>query len=81
MTASLTLTITVDNVYDGDTITTTSTETVAFPEPGEDLEDWAADELLPFTGTGRPDGDAYFLTITACAERPDLVGRTFEWGV
>lgn len=73
----------VDNVYeDGDKVRVEFDEQVPpFPEAGDDVDEWAEDNLFPLTGTGRPDGDAgYFLKITRCDEQPDLVGREFEWG-
>lgn len=73
--------VTIDNVYDDETITNEYMRNVEVPQDDEDLDDWAYDELFPLTGTGREDGEAgYFLKITACSERPDLVGREFEWG-
>lgn len=79
----ITIEFTVDNVYADGTVTRDYVEPVEPPAPGDDdLEDWAEDVLFPFTGTGRTEGDAgYFLKITACERRPELVGRTFEWGV
>jgi hypothetical protein len=76
------ITIKIDNVYeDGDEVTNVDTVDVVHPEPDVDLDDWAYDELFPLTGTGREEGDAgYFVQITECADRPDLVGREFEWG-
>lgn len=70
------------NIYeDGDEITTEATASVTVPE-GEDMTEWAYDELFPLTGTGRTEGNsAYFLTITEFPARPDLVGQEFEFGV
>ncbi|GAB3863516.1 hypothetical protein GCM10028801_31330 [Nocardioides maradonensis] len=76
------LTATIENIYeDGQEVVTTVATDVDGPEPGEDIEDWAADVLLPLTGTGRYDGDAsYFLEITECDD-PAMVGAKFEWGL
>lgn len=74
----------VENVYSTQTITCYYTEAVNEPEPGteDDLLDWAEDELFQFTGAGIPEGDAaYYLEITGCTARPELVGKAFTWGV
>lgn len=74
----------IDNIYeDGEEITTRAGTDVPAPGEGEELLDaWAEEHLLPLTGTGKAEGDAgYFVTITACDERPDLVGREFAYGI
>lgn len=79
----------IDNVYDDDEqganiITNEYDVEVEAPEvedQADDLEEWAYETIFPHTGTGREHGEAaYFAKITACTERPDLVGREFEWG-
>ena len=85
--------VVIDNVYDDGTITNEYDLDVEEPdllvdklddvtEQLDDEEDWAYRELFPWTGSGRESGEAgYFLEITSCDDRPDLVGRKFEWGI
>lgn len=77
------VTVEFNDVYDGEEHV--RTEELDLPAPGreEDLEDWAFDHIYPRTGDGNAaDKDAgYFTEITACSERPELVGKEFEWGV
>lgn len=59
----------------------------------DEWDEWANDMILPFTGVGRPEGDAgYFAEITDVlppsegytvdrSEFAHVIGRTFEWGV
>lgn len=78
----ITVSLSIANIYPDEIITTTADETVPAPEAFDDetLEEWAADELLEFTGTGRTEGDSsYEITIVASTEA-QLVGRTFEFG-
>ena len=44
--------------------------------------EWAEENLRPHTGDGKAvSKDAgYFAAITVCADRPELVGREFDWG-
>ena len=76
---------TFENIYeDGEEVTNVYDLDVPEPEVGlneDQWEEWAYDNLFPWTGTGREDGDAgYFVTIDQCEARPDLVGKEFEWG-
>ncbi|GAS94834.1 hypothetical protein MMAG44476_22122 [Mycolicibacterium mageritense DSM 44476 = CIP 104973] len=74
--------ITVDftDLYDGSEYK--RTETFDVEPPSGDLDDWAYDNIFPRTGDGRAhERAAYFATITVFADRPDLVGREFEWGL
>lgn len=81
------ISVTIENVYeDGDTVETEVTgQEVPLPadeDVADDYEDWAYEHLFPLTGTGKEGGDAaYFLKVTAFDERPDMVGREFEWGL
>ncbi len=81
------ITITIEDAYaNGDEFAPrTETVTVNPPPPGsDDLEDWAADELSPFTGQG----DAIYanidgiheVTVVDCADHAHLVGETFSFG-
>lgn len=74
----------VENHYpeDGDVITTTPTASVTIPRDDDDLDEWAEEQLMPLTGTGRTEGESsYFVEITKFDARPDLVGHEFEFGV
>lgn len=75
----ITLTIEVDNVYGGETHSNVQAVAVPSPEPDIDLDDWANEVLFQFTGTGREGYAGYFVKITECANRPELVGHEFEW--
>ncbi len=76
------LTVLFTDVYEGAEYP--RTESFDVPEPSvddDDLTDWADEHLYPRTGSGRPDGEAgYWAEITACPDRPELVGREFDWG-
>lgn len=74
------VTVKFTDVYDGAEYP--RTQTIDVPAPAGDLDDWAYDSLFPLTGDGRPHDEAgYFAEITDCAERSDLVGREFSWGI
>lgn len=82
----------IENTYPSGTVATDYTEIyVRTPDlttgsTDEDLDDWAADTLLPYTGTGRTDSDddndpaSYTVTIVASSD-PRLKNMTFEFGV
>ncbi|KMV17549.1 hypothetical protein ACT17_14730 [Mycolicibacterium conceptionense] len=78
------ITVLITNVYDGAEYTdTVSFDAPPAPRSGDDeaMDDWAYDNIYPHTGDGREHEEAgYFAEIKACDERPDLVGREFEWG-
>lgn len=72
-----------DSYANGDEFVRTETVTVESPATGDDLEDWAAETLLEFTGQGGIYVDIdgiYEVKLLRCAERHDLVGRTFSFG-
>lgn len=55
------------------------------PRTGDDwdndaLSEWAEEHLLSHTGDGSHEGafGAYDVKVLACAERPELVGYTYE---
>ena len=76
------MTLEFTNVYDGaEHISRSTVEVDAPPAESDDLEDWAGEYLYPHAGDGNAvDKDAgYFADIVACAERPELVGREFQW--
>lgn len=76
------LTVEFTDVYDGSEYKRTETFNAPNPGAGDDIDDWAYDNIYSRTGDGREHDDAgYFATIKACSERADLVGREFEWGV
>jgi hypothetical protein len=80
---TINLLLRIDNVYPDDTVTRETAVTVFSPEPDEDLQDWADDQLLEYTGTGRTEGDAGYFVEILRSEFPEIVpvGSTFEWGV
>lgn len=84
--AEITLTLSVRNIYDDDTITTTKTATVPYPPFAEDgsdeAEEWGNEHIMPLTGTGREEGDAYYEVTVTASNQPDLipVGQTYEFG-
>lgn len=76
------MTVEFTNVYDGEEHICRATVEVDAPPSDEDqLEEWAEENLYPHTGDGKAtDKDAgYFADIVACSERPDLVGKEFQW--
>lgn len=78
------LTARIDNVYSDDTITNVMRVDVPAPEVldrGDVESEWAEDHLFPLTGTGRSGDAGYFVEIIECPEVPELVGRTYEWGI
>lgn len=80
----VTMSLAIENIYDGDTIHTTA-DAVAPPPPAEDDEDdydeWSYAWVYQHTGTGRTEGNsAYFVEVTASSD-PTLVGRKFEYGL
>lgn len=75
------LTVKFTDVYDG--AEHPRTETFDVPEPpGDDIDGWAYDYIYARSGDGRSHSESgYFAKITACAVRPDLVDREFQWGI
>jgi hypothetical protein len=46
----------------------------------EAFDDWAYEQIYPFTGVGHSDGASWYdVTVTACSA-VWLVRQTFEWG-
>lgn len=83
---TITVSLDIDNVYElYGSIKTNVTDEVILAPPTTDREseawrEWAYDNLFPFTGTGRVEGNAaYFATVTASSDE-SLVGEEFEWG-
>ncbi|PUB32515.1 hypothetical protein C8K30_1011041 [Promicromonospora sp. AC04] len=81
---TITVDLTIDNFYPDETIQTFVLSAVVAAPPQslaeDDLQDWAADELFAFTGTGRTTGDSsYDVTVTGSSEAA-LLGRCFEFG-
>lgn len=79
------MTVEFTDVYDG--VERARVEVIDVPAPNasddDGLRDWSEDCLWPLTGDGKHErGEAgYFAEIRSCAERPDLVGREFAWGI
>lgn len=70
------------DVYDGEEHIRRDTVEVDAPPAGDgELRWWAQENLYPHTGDGNAAGKGagYFAGIVACPERPDLVGREFQW--
>lgn len=85
--ATITISLDIENHYElyGQIDTSVTDEVIPAPpttdRDSDEWHDWAQDHILPFTGTGREDGNsAYFVTVTACSD-PALVGEEFEFGV
>lgn len=74
------LTVKYTDVYDGEECR--HTETFDVPEPRDDLDEWAEENIRPRCGTSNFEHDeaGYFAEIVACPERPDLVKHEFVWG-
>lgn len=75
----------IDNIYeDGEEIQTTVRTTVHAPptldENDDDYQDWAAEEIMPHTGTGKTEGDAGYFVKCVASSWPALIGREWEWG-
>lgn len=79
-TDRVTVTVRVENSYaTGDVHTHDLTVAVPAPSAGEHLGDWAADNLLAFTGQGPAFAGIealYEVTVMHCGQRPDLIGIT-----
>ncbi|MFA5709295.1 hypothetical protein [Mycolicibacterium sp.] len=76
------ITVKFTDVYDGTEYPRTETFDAPAPAADKDIDDWAYDNIFPRTGDGREhDESGYYAKITVCSDRPDLVGREFEWGI
>lgn len=82
----ITISLEIENRYEfgGMVVTHVTDEPITGPptldEEAEAYGQWAYDAIYPFTGTGRPSGKSWYdVTVTACT-KPELVGRTFEFG-
>lgn len=81
----LSLTVEFTDVYDGEEYVRTEDVYAPAPTAGDDLDEWAEENLFPLTGTGREHGEAaYFVKVLSapCLDPnvPDLTGKTWEWG-
>jgi hypothetical protein len=83
--ATVTVSLEIENTYlDGDTVITTVTD-VVIPDPpadedSDEYHEWGREHIFQFTGTGRTEDDSWYdVTITA-SSRPELIGRTFQFG-
>ena len=47
--------------------------------PGHDIQDWADNHLSDIGPELFNDQNGLRALVVGCAERPDLVGRQFEW--
>lgn len=74
------MTVKFTNVYDDEEHEHTQTIMVSAP-PSDDLTDWAETNILPHTGDGNAiaKNAGYFAEIVEFGDRPELVGREFEW--
>lgn len=76
------MTVEFTNVYDDEEhICRASVEVDEPPRDAAELREWAEDNLYPHTGDGNAVSKhaGHFADIVACAERPDMVGKEFEW--
>ena len=76
------MTVEFTNVYDDEEhIYRATVEVDAPPADNNQLKEWAEENLYPHTGDGKATSkhSGYFADIIACSERPDLVGKEFEW--
>jgi len=84
----------IENIYE-DGVEITNTVEAEITRPPEDVDsaeydEWANEEIFPFTGTNRFAGNdegltytpdaGYFVKILECDDST-LVGRTFEFGL
>jgi hypothetical protein len=80
------MTVEFTNVYDGgEHIRRDRVEVDNPPVDTDDVDEWlewAEENLRPHTGDGKAESKAagYFAAITVCTDRPELVGREFDWG-
>lgn len=79
----ITLDLTIHNSYAESGTITTTPRAVIVPVPEslepEKLSEWAADHLLPLTGTGITDEDAYYEVHVTKSSYPELKDQTFEF--
>ncbi|MGP9760966.1 hypothetical protein [Corynebacterium sp. AOP12-C2-36] len=84
--ALVTVDLSIDSTYPHETITST-VNSVSVPSPAsmtdEDLDDWASDFQMPYTGTSRSGEDAtYEVRIDAADAYQDTqVDCAFEFGI
>lgn len=80
MTKTIPLRVRVENSYaTGDEFFHDLDVEVPAPEAGQDLDDWAQDHLLAFTGEGPAFAGIealYEVTVTHSPDRPELAGIT-----
>lgn len=74
------MTVKFTDVYDDEEHERTQAIMVSAP-PSDDLEEWAETNISPYTGDGNAitKNAGYFAEIIECGDRPELVGREFEW--
>lgn len=76
------MTVQYTDVYDDEEhIRRLTVEVDEPPANTDELDEWAWDNLHCHTGDGNAISQhaGYFAGIVACPERPDLVGKEFEW--
>lgn len=44
------------------------------------LDDWAYENIYPYTGVGHADGDSWYDVTVTTSSLPWLTGYTFDWG-
>ena len=82
---SITISLAIENRYDDGSMIPTSVTDAVIPAPPPDTDEeatsaWEWEHILPFTGTGRTDGDSWYdVTVTACSD-PTMIGKTYEFG-
>jgi hypothetical protein len=83
--AEVAIDLEIENTYaDGCQTTTHVTRAVVRAPPSnadEDaMADWAYDQLFPFTGTGRTEGEAWYDVLITASDDASLVGKIFQFG-
>lgn len=83
--STATVTLRIENHYvGGPVIVTTPTAAIPLPPDAADEEamwEWEQDHIFNYTGTGREHGDAAYFVEIVESTVPELVGRTFEFGI
>ncbi|MCZ7478900.1 hypothetical protein [Micromonospora sp. WMMC273] len=83
--AYVTVSMEIDNTYERYPNVRTRVEQVQIPQPPEDddsdeYHEWAHVYVQCFTGVGHTDGNSWYDVTIVDSDRPELVGRTFEFG-
>ncbi|GLL03732.1 hypothetical protein [Dactylosporangium matsuzakiense] len=81
----VTVTLHIANIYElHGTIETTATVTIPIPPAdaaSDAYHDWAYEHIFAETGTGHTGGESAHVVRITASTIPDLVGRTFRFGL